>query len=153
MSNICIARERLDEAAEWLEQMLDEFPQDVGVMNDLGYLLVDQGHSLEHALRMIRRAVEAEPHNAAYRDSLGWAYYRLGQYDVAIAELKTAVSVDNPDPIILDHLGDAHLAGGDPTAAKETWQRALASLDAAGPNEELKNSIQAKLRLRTTESK
>jgi len=153
MSNICIAGERHAEATEWLEQMLDEFPQDVGVMNDLGYLMVDRGHSLEHALRMIRRAVGAEPHNAAYRDSLGWAYYRLGQFDVAITELKRAVSVDNPDPIILDHLGDAQLAGGDPTAAKKIWQRALVSLEAAGPNDELKNSIQAKLRLQTTESK
>jgi tetratricopeptide (TPR) repeat protein len=153
MSNICIAGKRHDEATEWLEQMLDEFPQDVGVMNDLGYLLVDRGRSLEHALRMIRRAVEAEPNNAAYRDSLGWAYYRLGQYAVAIAELKTAVSVDNPDPIILDHLGDAQLAGGDSTAAKETWQRALVSLEAAGPNEELKSSLKGKLRLQPTESK
>ena len=60
--------------------MLDEFPDDAGAMNDLGYLWADQDKNLQRARRMIRKAVDAEPDNAAYRDSLGWVLFRLGRY-------------------------------------------------------------------------
>ncbi len=110
LSNLCVLQGNLPEAEEWLEQVLDEFPDDVGASNDLGYLWADQGKHLQRALRMIRHAVEAEPDNAAYRDSLGWVYYRLGRYKEAVAELeKAADAEDDPDAVILDHLGDAYL--------------------------------------------
>ena len=152
MSSICVARERHDDASEWLEQILDEFPGDVGAMNDLGYLMVDRGQWLDRAFRMIQRAVEAEPENAAYRDSLGWAFYRLGKYDQAIAQLQKAAASNAPDPLILEHLGDAYVAAGKESAAVESWQRALGSLESA-PNVKLRESIQAKLKKYVTESK
>ena len=67
-------------AEEWLQQTLDEFPENIGAYNDLGYLWSDQGKHLERALSMVQKAVEAEPENMAYLDSLGWAFYRLGRY-------------------------------------------------------------------------
>lgn len=126
LSNICIQRDEMAPAEEWLEQVLDEFPEDVGALNDLGYLWVDQNKHLNRSLEMIKIAVEAEPDNVAYRDSLGWAYYRLGRYDEAVEELERALTgEEDPDGVVLDHLGDAHLRAGDKEKALAAWQRAV----------------------------
>jgi tetratricopeptide (TPR) repeat protein len=124
LSNICVLQDRVPEAEEWLEQVLDEFPEDIAALNDLGYLWADQGKHLHRALRMVRLAVEGDPENEAYRDSLGWAHFRLGQYEDAVRELERAANVDDPDGIILDHLGDAYLETNDTEKALATWRRA-----------------------------
>ncbi|GEM_PF-306506 len=113
-----------DEAVEWLEQVLDEFPEDPGALNDLGYLWADKNMRLQRAYRMIQQAVTAAPDNAAYRDSLGWVLYRLGRYQEAVKELEKAAEQE-PDPVILDHLGDAYHAVGRTAEAVEAWRRAL----------------------------
>jgi len=129
LSNLCVLQDRLATAEEWLEQVLDEFPEDVGASNDLGYLWADRGEHLRRALSMIRRAVKAAPENAAYRDSLGWAYFRSGQYGEAVRELEQATDNANPDGVILDHLGDAYLQLGKKQKALEAWRRAVKAMD------------------------
>lgn len=153
LSDICLQDERYGDAIEWLERVLDEFPRDVGASNDLGYLLVDQGRSLERATRMIRFAVEAEPDNPAYRDSLGWSLYRQGKFDEAVVELQNAASHDTPDPIILDHLAEALVATGDGLGAVEAWQKALLRLSSIDDVEELRGSIRQKIQRHVAESK
>jgi tetratricopeptide (TPR) repeat protein len=123
LSHLAVLGNRLAEAEEYLEQVLDEFPEDPGAYNDLGYLWADQGKHLHRAKRMIELAVEAEPDNSAYRDSLGWVLFRLGQFDQAIVELEKAAA-GRPDGVILDHLGDAYLKVGDRHRAKEAFGRA-----------------------------
>jgi tetratricopeptide (TPR) repeat protein len=125
LSNICVQLDRMPEAEEWLEQILDESPEDVGALNDLGYLWTEQAKNLARALAMVQQAVEAEPDNAAYRDSLGWAYYQLGRYQEAVVELEKASAGDDPDGVILDHLGDAHLKLNQTDKAIAAWQRAV----------------------------
>ncbi|NUQ61961.1 MAG: tetratricopeptide repeat protein [Pirellulales bacterium] len=123
LSNIAVAEEKFPEAEEWLEQVLDEFPDDVGAMNDLGYLWADRNEHLHRAHRMIRTAAEKEPDNAAYRDSLGWVLYRMGRLEEAVAELEKAVALD-PDPVVLDHLGDACRDLKKSDKAVESWRKA-----------------------------
>jgi tetratricopeptide (TPR) repeat protein len=127
LSTIDSLQERPAEAEEWLEQVLDEFPDDVSAGNDLGYLWAEQGRHLERARQMIQQAVREEPGNAAYRDSLGWVYYQLGQYQAAVAELEKAAADKKPDPVILEHLGDAYLKAGRAEKADATWRRAAAA--------------------------
>jgi tetratricopeptide (TPR) repeat protein len=129
LSNIAVIRNDVPRAEEWLEQVLDEYPDDVSAKNDLGYLWADQGKNLLRAWEMARDAVAAEPENAAYRDSLGWALFKLGRFDEAVVELKKAADVDEPDGVILDHLGDAYQAAGQVAPAREAWQRALAHFE------------------------
>jgi tetratricopeptide (TPR) repeat protein len=131
LSNICVNEGKLAESEEWLEQVLDEFPEDIGAQNDLGYLWADAGKHLELALRMIRTAVESDPKNIAYRDSLGWVLFRLGNYPEAVAELKAAAASaqKEPDATILDHLAEALLKSGDAAGAKENWNRAAETFD------------------------
>lgn len=136
LSNIAAMQGDMDQAEEWLEQVLDEFPEDAGALNDLGYLWADAGKHLDRALTMIQLAVAEDPKNMAYRDSLGWALYRLGRYPEAVAELKVAASVPDADGVILDHLAEAQLLSGEIAAAIETWRRSEAAYERDGETED-----------------
>lgn len=144
LSNIAVMKNDIPQAEEWLQQVLDEFPDDISAKNDLGYLWADQGKNLQQAYEMVRDAVAAEPDNQAYRDSLGWALYKLRRYEEAVTELKKAVAVEEPDGVILEHLGDALKAAGQVAEARAAWQRALERLEAGGEAEKAKQ-IQEKL--------
>jgi Tfp pilus assembly protein PilF len=135
LSNLCLEEHRIPEAAEWLEQVLDEFPEDPGALNDLGYLWADENMHLQRARRMIEQAVAAEPDNGAFRDSLGWVLFRQAEYERAAAELEKAAEIE-PDPVVLDHLGDAcaKLKQNDKAAA--AWRRSYEQFKRAGKEEE-----------------
>ena len=133
LSSICVVLEQHLAAEEWLEQVLDEFPEDVGAQNDLGYLWADQGIHLRRALRMTERAVKEHPENAAYRDSFGWALHRIGRSREAIEQLRMASQTEPPDAVILDHLGDAIERADGMDAAVDVWKRALDRLGDTEP--------------------
>ncbi len=126
LANIAVEQGDLPQAEEWLAQVLDEFPEDAGAMNDLGYLWADQNRHLRRAHRMIQRAVEEKPDSTAYRDSLGWVLFRLGRYTDALVELEKA-AVGKPDGTVLEHLGDTYVKLGRPEKAAEAWRRAAAA--------------------------
>ena len=132
MSHLETVRGNSAQAEEWLEQVLDEFPDDHRAANDLGYLWADAGKHLPRALRMIEAAVATEPDNYAYRDSLGWVYYRLNRLPEAIAELQRAASQPEPDAEVLEHLGDALNAANRIDEAVDVWTRASTLCDSKG---------------------
>ena len=94
------------------------------VLNYLGYSWVDQNINIDEAFGMLRRAVELNPRDGMIIDSLGWAYYRLGQYEDAVRELEKAVELKSGDAVINDHLGDAYWHVGRKLEAKFQWQHA-----------------------------
>jgi Flp pilus assembly protein TadD len=104
---------------------LDEYPDDVGANNDLGYLWADRNVKLQRALKMILAAVAAEPDNRAYRDSLGWIFFRLGRLTEAAAELEKAIDPKQPDGTVLDHLGDVCRELGKTDKARDAWRQAV----------------------------
>ncbi len=111
------------------------------VLNYLGYMLANNNSKLEEALAMIEVAVAADPINGAYLDSLGWAYYRLDELELAERYLKRAVIFSPRDPNLHDHLGDLYLQTGRLTAARASYER---SLELAEEPEE-RESVQEKL--------
>jgi tetratricopeptide (TPR) repeat protein len=143
LSTIAVEQKRIGAAEEFLEQVLDEFPDDIGALNDLGYLWCDQDKHLKRSLAMVQRAVAEEPENMAYRDSLGWALFKLGRYDEAVKELEKAAAMETPDGVIFDHLADAYHKAGDTAKAREFWQKALDELKER--DEDRSKKIQAKL--------
>ena len=143
LSHLCVLAHNLAEAEEWLEQVLDEFPDDPSALNDLGYLWADANKRLGRAESMIRKALEAEPDNAAYRDSLGWVLYRQGRLPEAIVELEKSAAKD-PDPVVLEHLGDAYAAAKQPEKASAAWQRAVEAFRQQGKSDQAKQ-VEAKL--------
>jgi len=139
LSHLEVQRGNHKVSVERLEEVLDEFPNDVSAMNDLGFLWADEGAHLERAFAMVRRAVDAEPDNAAYRDSLGWALYRLGRMDEAIVALEKAAG-DLPDGEILDHLGEVYLKSGKKTQAADAWRRAVEAYRKADEPDKARNA-------------
>jgi tetratricopeptide (TPR) repeat protein len=148
LSAMHVEQGRIADAEERLLQVLDEFPEDLGAFNDLGYLWCDEGRHLERSLRMIEKAVAAEPDNTAYRDSLGWALFRLGQFDRAVAELQRAASSESVDGVILEHLGDAQAEANQLPAALESWQKAATHYEQQNDTTRLKK-VQEKIKSRS----
>lgn len=145
LSSIAVQQGDIPQAEQWLEQILDEFPEEIGTHNDLGYLWVDQSKNLQRGLRMIGKAVAAEPENMAYRDSLGWAYYQLGDYQNAVTQIEKAVELaEEPDSVVLDHLANAYLKLDRKQDAIKTWQQA-ADLFQAEKEHDKEKSIRKKL--------
>jgi Tfp pilus assembly protein PilF len=82
---------------------------------------------------MIRKAVELEPMNGAYLDSLGWAYFKLGQYELAEENLRQAVERDQTDPTVHDHLGDLYEKTGRIRLAAAQWELSLSEYSKSAP--------------------
>ncbi|HEX9111200.1 MAG TPA: tetratricopeptide repeat protein [Terriglobales bacterium] len=116
---------RYAEAEEQFKKVLASDPQHASALNYLGYMLADQNTKLEEALGYIKKAVELEPTNGAYLDSLGWAYFRLGKYELAEENLVKASQKINTDPTVHDHLGDLYQKTGRLKLAAINWERAL----------------------------
>ena len=100
------------------------YPDQPLVLNYLGYSWVDQGVHLDEGMDMIRRAVEQRPDDGYIVDSLGWAYFRTGNYDEAVKNLERAVELKPDDPTINDHLGDAYWRVGRTLEAHFQWSHA-----------------------------
>ncbi len=126
MRGALLERQELDvDAEEAFRQSLNIDAENPAVLNYLGYMLADNGEKLEEALDMIRKAVEAEPINGAYLDSLGWVYYRLDHLDLAEEYLERAVLFASTDPTLHEHLGDLYRRQGRPEDALESYERSL----------------------------
>ncbi|MGE0747517.1 MAG: tetratricopeptide repeat protein [Rhodospirillales bacterium] len=123
-----IAHER---AKQWPQaeaaflRALELSPEQPFVLNYLGYSWVDQGVNLDRARKMIERAVELRPNDGYIVDSLGWALYRMHDFQGAVLHLERAIELRPQDPTINDHLGDAYWRVGRALEARFQWQRAL----------------------------
>ena len=116
-------------------------PDQPEILNFLGYGWIDKGRNVEAGFDLIRRAIAQRPRAGYIVDSLGWAHYRLGQYEDAARELEWAAELTPDDPEIIDHLGDAYWRTGRRLEAGFEWSRAL-SLD---PDKEMAASLREKL--------
>ena len=119
-------QKRYDVAEEAFRKILAAHPDDAMTLNYLGYMLADRGVKLEEALALIKKAVDIDPANGAYLDSLGWAYFKLGKYELAEDNLTKAASQRmGADPTVQDHLGDLYQKTGHLKLAAAHWERAL----------------------------
>jgi len=146
---------RYAEAEEQFKKVLASDPEHASALNYLGYMLADQNMKLEEALGYIKHAVDLDPTNGAYLDSLGWAYFRLGKFELAEENLLKASQKINTDPTVHDHLGDLYQKTGRLKLAATNWERALtewnrtiaAEVDPADPVRVQKKLDSAKMKL------
>ena len=117
-----------DKAADLLRKSITLDPANSAeACNYLGYMWADHNMNLDEAELMIRRALESEPNNASYLDSLGWVEFRKGQFDRALDDLQRAAkTAEHEDPVVFEHLGDTYLKLNRAREALEAWQKALA---------------------------
>ena len=116
---------RWEQAEEKFKQALAFSPDQPLILNYLAYSWIDQGRKLDLAMTMIKKALEDRPNDGYIVDSLGWAYYQVGEYHSAVENLEKAVELVSGDAIIIDHLGDALFYSGRKIEARFQWKRAL----------------------------
>jgi tetratricopeptide (TPR) repeat protein len=117
-----------DKAADLLRKSIALDPENSAeACNYLGYMWADHNMNLDEAEAMIRRALQSEPNNASYLDSLGWVEFRKSQFDRALDDLlRAAKTAEREDPVVFEHIGDAYLKLNRTREALEAWQKALA---------------------------
>ena len=130
-----------EEAEAAFRKALEIEADDPAVLNYLGYMLADNAVKLEEALEMIQKAVDADPINGAYLDSLGWVYYRLDRMDLAEQYLKRALLFSGSDPTIHEHMGDLYLKTGRIDEAREEYKKSIELAE----DEEESDKVQKKL--------
>jgi tetratricopeptide (TPR) repeat protein len=118
-------QKKYDQAEQTFKRVLSVDPLNSSASNYLGYMLADRGVRLDESIKYIQKALDLEPGNAAYLDSLGWAYFKMGRYDLAENPLEKAATRIQNDPTIHEHLGNLYLRQGKTGRAEEEWQRAL----------------------------
>lgn len=116
-------------------------PEHPYLLNYLGYSWADQGKKLDQALALITKAANLMPEDGYIIDSLGWVYYKMGQYDEAAKELEKAVELVPYDQTINEHLGDAYWQVGRKNEARFQWQRAMN----AAKDEKAKAALEIKI--------
>lgn len=117
-------QEQYDRAEEEFRQVLEMNPESAITLNYLGYMFADNDYRVEESVALIQRALEVDPYNGAYLDSLGWAYFRLENYEKAEEYLLKALDRLSSDPTIHDHLGDLYYETGRLRLAEKAWERA-----------------------------
>ena len=100
-------------------------PDQALILNYLGYSWVDQKVNLAKGLKLIEKAVSLKPDDGYIVDSLGWAHYRMGNFEKAVKNLERAVELRPEDPVLNDHLGDGLWQVGREREARFQWELAL----------------------------
>lgn len=116
---------RWSEAERDLSESLRLNPEEPELLNYLGYSWIDRNENLDKALELVRRAVSQNPRSGPMVDSLGWAYFRLGDFPRAVQTLEQAVELEPGDPEINNHLGDAYWRVDRRDEAGFQWKRVL----------------------------
>jgi tetratricopeptide (TPR) repeat protein len=121
--------ERIDQRPtmlQLLEEVVQMDPGHAAASNDLGYTWADEGKNLDRAEQLVRVAVDAEPDNQSYLDSMAWVEYKRGKFAEAREYLDRAIGPANrPDPVVLDHLGDTLYRLDRPKDAAKQWTWSL----------------------------
>ena len=130
------------DAERLFRQVLAGDPQHAAALNYLGYMLADRGVRLEESVALLQRAIAIDPHNGAFLDSLGWAYFKLNQFALAEPHLQQASDQLRSNSVVQDHLGDLMYELRRYREAIAAWERAL-----AGDGEEINPAtIEGKIR-------
>lgn len=131
------AIKRHDKSDPLYERALDLDPDSPLILNNYSYSLAERSMLLDRALEMSTRAVESEPENAAYLDTLGWIYFKIGNYMEAERYIAKAVSL-GASAVVVEHLGDVYFKLGNKEKAQEFW---IEAFDMDPTNETLKAKI------------
>lgn len=115
-----------DKAADLFRKSISLDPANAAdAYNYLGYMWAEQNTHLDEAEAMVRRAVQIEPNNGAYLDSLGWIEFRQGKFDQALSDLtRAAQNMTRDDAVVFEHIGDTYMKLNKAPQAIEAWQKA-----------------------------
>jgi len=130
-----------DKAEARFRELIEIDPENASALNYLGYMFADRSIHLDEAHDLIQRALDQEPNNGAYLDSLGWVYYRQDKLELAAKFLERSLKQYDSDPVVLSHLGDVYFKQGRVDDAKRHWQRGLEAWSRSTPAERDEDEI------------
>lgn len=107
------------------KQLLTREPDNAAALNYLGYMLAERGERLDESVTLVKKALEIEPDNGSYLDSLGWAYYKADKLDLAETNLRRAADQLKTNSVVQDHYGDVLMKLGRFDEAIAAFNRAL----------------------------
>jgi tetratricopeptide (TPR) repeat protein len=123
-------------AEEQFRKALAINPDDASTLNYMGYMLADRNVRLDEARDLINKALERDPNNYAYLDSLGWVLFRMNKLPEAEEKLRKALEMASRDPTVHDHLGDVYFREGKIREAIAQWQSSLKEYQVSAPSEQ-----------------
>ena len=126
---------KFDKAEAEFRKVLNNDPENTSALNYLGYMLADRNERVQEAYEMIKKAVDKEPNNGAYLDSLGWVYFRLDKLTEAENYLKQALEQTKRDPAVHDHLAEVYAKQGKTKDAIIHWEISLKEWEAGAPSD------------------
>jgi tetratricopeptide (TPR) repeat protein len=129
-------RKSFDAAEEQFRKVLAQDPNNADALNYFGYMLADRGVRLEEAQQLISRALDIDPGNGAFLDSLGWVHYRQNRLDQAADELRKALAKIGKDPTVHDHLGEVYFKQGKIREAIQQWEASVSEMKSAAPSQQ-----------------
>jgi tetratricopeptide (TPR) repeat protein len=117
-----------DKAADLFRKSISLDPANSAeAYNYVAFMWAEHNLHLDEAEDMVGRALQFDPNNGAYLDTLGWIHYRKGKFEDALNELlRAAQNLTRPDPIVLEHIGDAYAKLNRGPQALDFWQKAIA---------------------------
>ena len=124
---------KLDRAEAEFRKVLKADPESAGAMNYIGYMLADANLRLDESLDLITKALDIEPGNGAYLDSLGWVQYRLGHLEDAEKNLRRALEKTPKDPTVHDHMADVLMKESKVKEAVAQWEASLKEWETSSP--------------------
>ncbi len=124
-----------------MKEVLRLNPDYADALNYLGYSYADRGIQLEEALELVQKAMALKPRMGYITDSLGWVYFKLGDYERAVTELEKANELTPDDPFITEHLADSYFKLSRIEKAVELYKKALKLDPKSDQTERLKDKI------------
>jgi tetratricopeptide (TPR) repeat protein len=130
-----------DKMTAEMKEVLRLNPNHADALNYLGYSYSERGIHLDEALKLIQKAMALKPNMGYITDSLGWVYYKLGDYERAMTELERANQLTPDDSTISEHLADGYLKLNRIEKATEFYEKALKLDTNPDQKERLKKKI------------
>lgn len=130
-------------AMHQMEEVLKHNPKHARALNYIGYTWAEEGRNLEKAKAYIEQAVEQLPKDGFVRDSLGWVYYKMGDFPSAVRELELAVALAPDDPTIYEHLGDAYAKNNDLVKARKAYLKSMEFYEEQNKKEAVRRKLLA----------
>lgn len=125
LGNVCDRLDKVDECEKNYKTAAELDPYFAAAYNNLAYTYIVRDMNTDEAMKLVQKALELEPDNGAYVDTLAWGYFKQGKLDEALTELLRALKLDNSDSTIYDHIGDVYKAKTMVKEALEYWQKAF----------------------------
>jgi tetratricopeptide (TPR) repeat protein len=125
LGNIETLRGNPSAALEHFRKVVEVDPANAQALNNFAYLLAEQAHKYDEALKYAEKAQEMAPDNPQYADTLGWILYRKGLYPSAIRQLQRATASAKQDPVLKYHLAMAYAKAGDTKRSRATYDEAV----------------------------